>query len=106
MPHLIPIRILNKNKLDIVYSYTYLGVHLSYNGKFTVVKNKLCCKEFHVMFALLRKCNTLQLPVDIQSQLVDVLVKPILLYGCEGTEVVEKLNLRFYIYIGKLHLRF
>ena len=45
------------------------------------------------MFSLLRKCKQLQLPIDIQLQLFDVLVKPVVLYGCEvwaheGTEVV------------------
>ena len=35
------------------------------------------------MFVLLRKCRHLQLPVDIQLELFDILVKPILLYGCE-----------------------
>ena len=96
----LPNFILNGNKLDIVYSYKYLGVHFNYNGKFTVAKNDLCCKGSRAMFSLLRKCKQLQLPIDIQLQLLDVLVKPVVLYGCEvwaheGTEVVEKLHLRF-----------
>ena len=46
------------------------------------------------MFSPLRKCKQLQLPIDIQLQLLGVSVKPIVLYGCEvcaheGTEVVE-----------------
>ena len=60
------------------------------------------------MFSLLRKCKQLQLPIDIQLQLFDVLVKPVVLYGCEvwaheGTEVVEKLHLRFCKYILSLN---
>ena len=35
------------------------------------------------MFSLLRKSRQRQLPIDIQQQLFDVLVKPVLLYGCE-----------------------
>ena len=60
------------------------------------------------MFSPLRKCKQLQLPIDIQLQLFDVLVKPVVLYGCEvwaheGTEVVEKLHLRFCKYILSLN---
>ena len=100
--------ILNGTKLYIVYSYKYLGVHFNHNGKFTVDKNDLCCKGFRAMFSLLRKCKQLQLPIDIQLQLFDVLVKPVVLYGCEvwaheGTEVVEKLHLRFCKYILSLN---
>ena len=36
--------ILNERKLEIVYSYKYLGVLFNYNGKFTVAKNELHCK--------------------------------------------------------------
>ena len=52
------------------------------------------------MFLLLRKCRQLQLPVDIQLELFDILVKPILLYGCEvwATEIV-KIHLRFCKYV-------
>ena len=34
----LPNFVLNGNKLDIVYSYKYLGVYFNYNGKFTVAK--------------------------------------------------------------------
>ena len=88
--------ILNERKLEIVYSYKYLGVHFNYNGKFTVAKNELFRKRSRAMFSLLRKCKKLRLSVDIQLQLFGVLVKPVLLYGCkvwtppEGIGVVEK----------------
>ena len=35
------------------------------------------------MFAILRKVKKSFLPIDIQLQLFDVLVVPVLLYGCE-----------------------
>ena len=55
------------------------------------------------MFALLRRGRQLQLPVDIMIHLFDTLVKPVLLYGSEiwaheGTEILEKLHLRFCKY--------
>ena len=52
-------------------------------------------KGNRAMFSLLRKRRQLQLPIDIQLQLFDVLVMPVLLYGCEvwaheGTDIIEK----------------
>ena len=49
---------------------------------------------------LLRKCRQLQLPVHIQLELFDILVKPIILYGCEvwateSADIIEKILLRF-----------
>ena len=46
----------------------------------------------------------MQLPVDIMIHLFDTLVKPVLLYGSgmwahEGTEVLEKLHIRFCKYM-------
>ena len=37
------------------------------------------------MFSVLRKSRKLQLPVDIQLQMFDITVLPILLYGIEVT---------------------
>ena len=56
------------------------------------------------MFLLLRKCRQLQLPVDNQLELFDILVKPILLYGCEvwateSVDIIEKIHLRFCKYV-------
>ena len=42
-----------------------------------MAKNELHCKGSRAMFSLLRKCKKLQLPVDIQLQLFDVLVRMI-----------------------------
>ena len=93
-----------ENKLDVVDHYKYLGLNFNFNGKFTVDKKELYEKCNRAMFSLLRKSRQLQLPIDIQLQLFDVLVKPVLLYGCEvwaheGTDILEKLHLRFCKYV-------
>ena len=93
-----------ENKLDVVDHYKYLGLNFNFNGKFTVAKKELYDKGNRAMFSLLRKNRQLQLPIDIQLQLFDVLVKPVLLYGCEvwaheGTDILEKLHLRFCKYV-------
>ena len=95
-----------ENKLDVhvVDHYKYLGLNFNFNGKFTVAKKELYEKGNRAMFSLLRKSRRLQLPIDIQLQLFDVLVKPVLLYGCEvwaheGTDILEKLHLSFCKYV-------
>ncbi len=64
-------------------------------------------KASRAMFGLLSKSRRLNLPIDIQLQLFDVLVAPILMYGSEiwsyeDCELLEKLHLRYCKYI--LHL--
>ena len=93
-----------ENKLDVVDHYKYLGLNFNFNGKFTVAKKELYEKGNRAMFSLLRKSRQLQLPIAIQLPLFDVLVKPVLLYGCEvwaheGTDILEKLHLRFCKYV-------
>ena len=58
------------------------------------------------MFAVLRKSRNLQLPVDIQLQLFDSMVVPILLCGSEVTgfenhDNLERFCLQFYKIILK-----
>ena len=52
------------------------------------------------MFSLLRKCRQLNFPLDIQLELFENCVHPILLYSCEiwaceKMDVISKLQLRF-----------
>ena len=69
--------------LEIVDSFKYLGVHFSYNGKFTVAINELCTLAERAMYSLYKKSRSLNLPVDIQFNLFDKVVLPIMLYSCE-----------------------
>ena len=59
------------------------------------------------MFALLSRCNVLELPLDVQLELFDTMVVPIITYGCEtwgvkNNDIIEKLHLRFCRYILKV----
>ena len=52
-------------------------------------------------FCLISKARKLKLPVDIQLELFDSLICPILLYGCEvwgceNARLIEKLHRKFY----------
>ena len=90
----------NDSKLEVVHSYTYLGVTFNYNGKLKMAQKDLYDKASRAMFGLIAKCRRLKLPIDIQMKLFDNVVKPIMLYGCEvwgpyNTDIADKLQLRF-----------
>ena len=56
------------------------------------------------MYALLAKSRKFNLPVDLQMELFDCLVVPILTYGCEVwgfkyTNLIEKLHLKFMKFV-------
>ena len=56
------------------------------------------------MYALLQKIRLLHLPSDIQIDLFQKLVIPVLLYGCElygyeNIEIIERLQLEYLKYI-------
>ena len=56
------------------------------------------------MFSLLRKIKCLQLPFDIQIDLFNKIVKPVLLYGSEiwgfgNLDILERVQSKFYKYI-------
>ena len=59
------------------------------------------------MFCLLKKARSLLLPIDMQIEMFEKTVKPILLYGCEviGTgniNILEQVQLNFLKYILNL----
>ena len=60
------------------------------------------------MFSLLKNIRLKQLLIDVQLQLFDSVVLPILLYGCEiwgfaNFAIIEKVHLQFLKY--NLHLK-
>ena len=89
---------LNGENISIVDSFKYLGVFFNYNGSFVRHKTHLVGQSRKAMFALLKKSKELYLPIDLQIELFDSLILPILLYGCEvwGYENVLILD-RFYL---------
>ena len=89
-------------KLDVTFDYNYLGLFFNYNGKFNVAKHELYDRANRAMFALLRKVKNFFLPIDIQLQLFDVLVAPVLLYGCEvwGHESCPNTNSCNYVFVN------
>ncbi len=97
----------NDVNLDIVHEFTYLGVLFSSNGSFLGHKKHKFEQANKSMFALLKNIRQLSLPMDLQLELFDRIVVPLLLYACETwgyekLDLLEKLHLRFLKYILNL----
>jgi hypothetical protein len=91
-------------KLEIVDSFSYLGIKFNYNNKMHVAQRDLYDRASRAMFSLLKKASDCMLPVDLIIDLFDKTVLPILTYSCEiwghdVTDIVVKLQLKFYKYV-------
>ena len=96
----------NEETVDVVWDYKYLGVKFNYNNKFKKAQQLQFLLANRAMFSLLRKCRQLNLPLDIQLELFEKCVHPILLYGCEIMGVREEgCNLKTLASIFKTDLR-
>lgn len=95
----LPVFYLNDVIIDIVDDYKYLGIIFQYNGKFSRAQKHLYDQASKAMFSLIAKSRKFSLPIDLQLELFDSLVRPILTYGCEiwGFENIlgEKLHLKY-----------
>ncbi len=58
-----------------------MGVTLRYNGGFEVCQENLCQQGRRTMYSLIAKCRKFNLPVDLQLELFDAMVLPVLKYG-------------------------
>jgi predicted DNA-binding protein YlxM (UPF0122 family) len=74
---------LGDSLINVVDDYTYLGTTFNYNGRFCKAISKQVNQATRAMFALNTKAKKLSLPVDIQLELFECTLVPILLYGCE-----------------------
>ena len=90
----------NNNKLDIVDNFSYLGICFNYNAKFSKTKKLLCDQARKAMYSILKKSRSLFLDIDLQLQLFDAMIAPILLYGsevwgCEDSSIIAKFQLQY-----------
>ena len=92
------------SELEIVNEYKYLGILLSRSGSsFSQNKKYLAQQANKVLFSLFRKSRNLNLSIDLQIELFNKTVKPILLYGCEiwgygNFDDLERVQLKFVKY--------
>ena len=86
--------------LKLLKPYKYLGLEFSSTGSFKNTIESLKIQASRAMFSLISKARRNSLPIDIQLQLFDSLVLPIMLYGCEiwgnaNIDALDKLHLKF-----------
>jgi len=98
---------IGNTRVDIVDEYKYLGVLFSKTGSFVKTKKILSEQANKAMFSILKKAKTLSLPYDIQIELFEKTVKPVLLYACEiwgfgNIDILERTQLKFFKYIFKM----
>ena len=103
----VPKFMYNGQELDVDDTFVYLGTMFSYNGRFIKNNQRLYDQARKAMFAVLSKSRKLHLPVDIQLQLFDSMVIPILLYGSEVTgfekhDILERLCTQYYKIVLKV----
>ena len=84
----------------IVSEFKYLGALFNKSGSFYKQKNHIAKQATNAMCNLICKCKSLDLPINMQIDLFNKMIKPILLYGCEcwgfgNNYVLEKVQLRF-----------
>ena len=97
----------NNSELEIANAYKYLGIYLARSGSFNQAKKHIAEQANKALFSLLRKIRNLNLPYDLQIDLFNKTVKPILLYGSEiwgfgNIDVIERIQLKFLKYIFNL----
>ena len=73
----------NGKPVEVVDDYVYLGTTFNFNGNFSKALEKQIDLARKAMFSLLTKARRLLLPIDLQLELFEKTIVPILLYGCE-----------------------
>ena len=79
--------------------YKYLGIYFTRGGSFAKAKQHIADQANKAMFSLLKKIRAFELPLDLQLELFDKMIKPILLYGAEIwdfgiCDVIERIHLK------------
>ena len=93
----------DNTELEIVKEYKYLGIFLTSSGSFNKTKTYLAQQANKALFSLFRKTRNLNLSIDLQIELFNKTVKPILLYGSEiwgfgNCDAIERIQLKFIKY--------
>ena len=95
--------------IETVTKYKYLGVFFSSSGSFLNAKVHLVEQAKKAMHLLYKRIFNLDLPIDLQLQLFDHTIVPILTYsaevwGYENTKIIEQVHLSFLRKITKTRM--
>ena len=67
----------NGQNIDIVNEFTYLGIVLTTKGSLCKNKEKLVSQARKAIHSIFKNSRTLCLPIDIQIEMFDTMVKPL-----------------------------
>jgi hypothetical protein len=92
--------ILHGQTLDIVDTYSYLGIIFKYNGTFFETRKKLVEQANKALYCIYKLVRNESIPIDLQLKMFDSMIEPILLYGSEvwgyeNLKVIEQIQLKF-----------
>lgn len=68
---------------EIVEECKYLEVTMNHNGNLRLCQDRLCQQGRRAMYSLTAKSRKFDLPIDLQLELFDTMVLPIITYDCE-----------------------
>ena len=74
---------INTKVIEMTKEYKYIGIRFEQSGSRLTSKRHIAEQGGRAMFSFLRKIKCLQLPFDIQIDLLNKIVKQVLLYGSE-----------------------
>ena len=72
------------SNIEIVNNFKYLGVTFTYNGSFNNHIKAQRVLGNGAMFSVMNKIRRYNLPIDLQLDLFDKIIMPIILDGCEA----------------------
>ena len=88
--------------IEIINEYKYLGIYFSQSGAFVSAKKHIAEQANKAVFSFIKNIKRLSLlPFDIQIDLFEKTIKPILLYGYEiwgvgNNDVIERVQLNYF----------
>lgn len=90
----------DEKPIEITDAFKYLGVYLTSNGSFYQTIKYNYEQANKALTILLRKISHLDLSIDVQLDLFNIMIKPIILYASEiwgfnNVKILEKVQLRF-----------
>ncbi len=80
-------------QIEVVEDYKYPGVLFSYNGRFRKGEMELKEQATRAMYSVIGKARKFDLPVDVQMEIFNAMVLPVLTYGSEvwGHYIIREL---------------
>ena len=101
--------VIGAKEVEVVEEFKYLGVTFKFNGHFNNNFEDLKEKGNRAMRSVVKKARRDKLPIDLQFDLFDKMVMPVILYGCEiwgykNLGTLENLHLKFCKLVMNLKL--